>query len=295
MLEQKALPILKDELEHRQIHTHAVSSRIKPVQSFLDKVRRNKPSYPLEEINDILGLRVVCLFQSDLYCVRKVIHDCFEMFSEHNKIDSMEVNAFGYFGFHFIVGLREKDIASNSELRGILFEIQVRTICMDVWATMSHYLDYKIPKGIPEDLRRDFYALSGVLYSVESQFQALAHKTKKARKTDSQKSLPDLDQVIDSNNLGQYLHWRFPDREHVCGPVWVVRDRLLQKYKTLKDLDQVVAKSLNALLLYEKERPPQGGSRFVDIGALEMILLILHEHELDDRFDYYKKYRDLIK
>ena len=44
------------------------------------------------------------------------------------------------------------------------FEIQVRTIAMDAWANVSHHLDYKSDKDVPAELRKDFYALSGLFY-----------------------------------------------------------------------------------------------------------------------------------
>ncbi|MBI4489516.1 MAG: hypothetical protein HY694_10565 [Deltaproteobacteria bacterium] len=53
------------------------------------------------------------------------------------------------------------------------FEIQIRTIAQDAWASISHYLDYKKESDIPAQLRRDFYALSGLFYVADRHFAML--------------------------------------------------------------------------------------------------------------------------
>ena len=49
------------------------------------------------------------------------------------------------------------------------FEIQVRTIAQDAWDSVSHYLDYK-NNSIRDELKRDFYALSGLFYVADTHF-----------------------------------------------------------------------------------------------------------------------------
>ncbi len=49
---------------------------------------------------------------------------------------------------------------------GMPFEIQVRTILMDAWANVSHYLAYKSDIDVPINLQRDFYALGGLFTSL---------------------------------------------------------------------------------------------------------------------------------
>jgi ppGpp synthetase/RelA/SpoT-type nucleotidyltranferase len=56
-------------------------------------------------------------------------------------------------------------------IKGQRFEIQVRTILMDAWANVSNYLDYKSDRSIPSELRRDFFALSGLFYVAEQHLE----------------------------------------------------------------------------------------------------------------------------
>jgi putative GTP pyrophosphokinase len=42
---------------------------------------------------------------------------------------------------------------------------------MGAWANVSHYLAYKGDASVPEHLRRDFYALSGLFYVADKHFE----------------------------------------------------------------------------------------------------------------------------
>ncbi|MHC4604763.1 MAG: GTP pyrophosphokinase, partial [Planctomycetota bacterium] len=128
------------------------------------KVAVKKIEEPFKDIKDFVGLRVVCLFLSDLDRVEKVLDDTFEVIGRKDKTNDIGKDVFGYMGRHFIVKLKEA-----KETNDMLFEIQVRTIAQDAWASVSHYLDYKT-NSIPEDLEKDFHALSGLFYVADTHF-----------------------------------------------------------------------------------------------------------------------------
>ena len=65
----------------------------------------------------------------------------------------------------------ETDIIDNN--KKFLFEIQIRTITQDAWASISHYLDYKNEISIADELKKDFYALSGLFYIADTQFNKI--------------------------------------------------------------------------------------------------------------------------
>lgn len=154
------------------IKTHAISHRIKELNSLLDKVRRKKLENPFEQLHDIVGFRIVCLFLPDLQEINKIIHELFEVFKEDDKINNSELNIFGYMSLHLKCRMKDPKINEKSE-QSIPFEIQVRTIAQDAWASISHYLDYKKESVIPEQLKRDFHALSGLFYVADTHFSIL--------------------------------------------------------------------------------------------------------------------------
>ncbi|MBN1807412.1 MAG: hypothetical protein JW837_19350 [Sedimentisphaerales bacterium] len=173
-LKEKALYILDKERKRQMIKIHIMYGRIKDIDEFLDKIYRKDVGKPFEQINDIVGLRVVCLFRSDINRVGDVVRRAFKIIDEEDKTEHGDPRIFEYGGFHFTAKLREQDLSSEeSEIGKIKFEIQVRTIGQDAWAAVSHHLDYKKKRGIPDSLRQDFNALSGLFHVADSQFEVV--------------------------------------------------------------------------------------------------------------------------
>jgi len=153
------------------IKTHSISFRIKEVSSLLDKVRRKNIEKPFEQIHDLVGFRIVCLFLSDLEEINKIICKEFEVFEKDDKVNDIELNIFGYMSLHLKAKLKSSfESPCGEDIKKIPFEIQVRTIAQDAWASISHYLDYKKKSVIPNQLKRDFHALSGLFYVADTHF-----------------------------------------------------------------------------------------------------------------------------
>jgi len=66
-------------IKSQRIRTHSLGCRVKSFDSFAEKARRKNLTDPFNEIHDLVGLRVVCLFLSDLPKVGKVIEDTFHL------------------------------------------------------------------------------------------------------------------------------------------------------------------------------------------------------------------------
>ena len=116
-----------------------------------------------------MGFRVVCLFLSDLKEIEQIICQEFEVFEKDDKVNDTELNIFGYMSLH----LKAYSHFSADDVSKMSFEIQVRTIAQDAWASISHYLDYKKESAIPKQLKRDFHALSGLFYVADTHFSLL--------------------------------------------------------------------------------------------------------------------------
>lgn len=155
---------LKNAIGKSMIKVHSFTARIKGFDSCVSKVIDKKIKEPFEAIKDFVGLRVVCLFLSDLDRVEKVINETFEVLDRKDKTNDSGKNVFGYMGTHFIVKLKV-----GKETNPMPFEIQVRTIAQDAWASVSHHLDYK-SNSIPKELEKDFHALSGLFYVADTHF-----------------------------------------------------------------------------------------------------------------------------
>lgn len=166
-LMNKGLRTLNTAIERHGIKTHSIPRRIKSFDSCVSKITKKKIEKPFECIKDFVGLRVICLFLSDLDRVEEAINEIFEVLDRKDKTNEYGENVFGYMGTHFIVKLKAK-----TETDTMPFEIQVRTIAQDAWASVSHHLDYKA-SHVRDELKRDFYALSGLFYVADTHFSIL--------------------------------------------------------------------------------------------------------------------------
>ena len=158
-------------LSEKKIPFDRVYGRVKEFDSFMDKIRRKNLQNPFQEINDIVGIRVICLYRDDIEKIQNVVCDAFAVISDDDKTDSTESDRFGYAGSHIIARLDNKQNASlPPNLHDLRFEIQLRTIAQHAWASISHHLFYKQSDEIPKDQERDFHALSALFYVADSHF-----------------------------------------------------------------------------------------------------------------------------
>lgn len=304
-LKEEALYILNNEILKSKIKINKIESRVKSLDSLLGKVERKKIKHSILEISDIVGIRLVCLFLSDISTIKDIINCKFDVLEEDDKINGQAQNEFGYMSYHYIVKMKDEYCGPRyDDIKDIKFEIQIRTMAMDAWANISHYLDYKTDKDIPAELKRDFYALSGLFYVADKHFE-IFYKSKEnniEQITESIKQEENYHQSINIDTLTAYLHTKMPNRDH-CSPDIVselVNELIIFGYQTLEQIDEMLNKAYDAFELYEKERPPYSVSqRFNDVGVVRISLEIVDEKYLEFIEGEYggtdlKKYREMI-
>ena len=277
---------LEKEISKEGIPYHQITGRVKTFDSFMDKANRLESKEPFEDIVDICGVRVICLFLSDLQRIGKTVERCFEIQERDDKIYT-EPDAFGYLSVHYIGNIPESFTGPRyDEIKGLKFEIQLRTIAMHAWATISHYLDYKSQLAIPSHLRKDFNALSAMFYVADEHFEMFFKSSEEAKQIAEEKaSTPQLEmEEINYNTLEAYLLAKYKDREHGNPEIMSILIEELQKsgYRTIKQLDEVLKRSEKAFKANEKDNPPGGekGRRFIDVGVVRVSLCIADENYL---------------
>lgn len=173
-LAQSARRRLQRRIQQRRIKIHSLQHRIKELDSLREKARRQSVQDPLRDIHDLVGLRVVCLFRSDVPQILSLIRESFDVIEEEDKQDRTEDRMFDYMAVHVIAEMKPSDAGSRqAALPRISFEIQVRTIGQDAWAAVSHHLAYKQERSFPPDHFRDLYALSALFYLADTHFEFL--------------------------------------------------------------------------------------------------------------------------
>lgn len=175
-LGESAKALLSSNLKKLNIKYENLYGRVKSFNSFLEKAQDKKMTKPFNEMTDIIGLRVICLFQSDVNKVKKVIRDTFQVVKEDDKVTITRKDIFNYTTTHFDVRLPN---FPDYELSQMVFEIQVRTICQHAWCSVSHlfYKGEKSIESIDESIERDFYAINGLFYVADTHFEMINQKT----------------------------------------------------------------------------------------------------------------------
>jgi len=125
-----------------------ISARIKTDQSMREKCRRKNlmetPYSALHELQDAIGIRVICAFRDDIYGILEHIRMLpgVTIAEEIDYIRHAKPN--GYRSYHLILSVETafEDVEGN--VPGHYFvEVQLRTIAMDSWASLEHKMKYK--------------------------------------------------------------------------------------------------------------------------------------------------------
>lgn len=261
-LKQEAIYTLEYKIRNANIPIHMIEGRIKTLDSILGKAKRMDIQSPFEDIHDICGVRVICLFLSDLEKIEGILNDTFEVMKKDDKIQSKQQDQFGYLSIHYMCKF-PKSLAGPryDDLKNLQFEVQVRTIAMHAWATISHYLDYKSPESIPSELKKDFQALSGLFYVADSHFELFMKSSLTVRQEANEriKSGSNLsNEEINFDTLIVFLRQKYPDRiDSDTEPISELAVELANSgYKSLADLNQDLDKSSRAFDYYETSFPP---------------------------------------
>jgi len=210
---------------------------------------------------------------------------------------------------HYVIKIKKHHTGARyDDLKGLLSEIQIRTILQDAWAVVAHHLSYKHESDIPKELRRKLNALAGLFETADDQFQnikvARSHYQDRIKHDISQNKDMSLDQNVNLDNLLAYMSWKFPDRKPSSRED--AADLLFElhqfDYKKLRDVDNVVERAWRAVLEAEKKDPPQEidsniATQYVGVGLIRSALAFVNEKYLVEsgRVKHVKEFGHLVK
>ncbi len=167
-------------LSDSQVQIHLTTSRCKKPESLLLKLRKKKYRRPGRQLTDIVGVRVITYFENDIpSIVGLLLH---ELEVNHHKSEDkrtkLNLTEFGYLSVHLIARTKGRWARSPAfaPIRGMWFEIQVRSILEHAWAEIEHEIVYKSAIRFPEEIKRRFARLAGALEILESEFVALRNE-----------------------------------------------------------------------------------------------------------------------
>jgi putative GTP pyrophosphokinase len=154
----------------------AVEGRAKDPVSLERKVESKRERYgnPLNDVTDLIGVRVIAYYLEDVARINRIIEREFEIDTENSsdKLAELEPDRFGYLSVHYVVTLspQRAGLSEWAVFAGRKAEIQVRTATQHAWAAISHKLAYKRASEAPRKLRRKLTMLSAIFELADEQF-----------------------------------------------------------------------------------------------------------------------------
>lgn len=170
--------------EARRIDIAKVEGRVKDRDECIRKFSR-KYRAALEEsgvpyeiqhyITDLIGVRVVCLYEDELEKVADLVRAHFDVIDVTDKVSAIErtESSFGYKGLH--LDLRTREVPGQAHAAQLPFELQVRTIIQDSWSVLDHKIKYK--KSIPAELKRRINVLAALFELADREFRQIRDAT----------------------------------------------------------------------------------------------------------------------
>ncbi len=219
-------------LDEAGINYLSVTGRTKSVASFAEKAERwvgGAAAYPdpLHDVTDQLGVRVITYVRGDVAAVADLLDDQVVVKDDRDMgLATAQQGRFGYASRHLLIGL---DAARESHphwapLRGLVAQVQVRTVLQHAWAEFEHEARYKgsVPAEHASDLDRRFTLAAGLLELADQEFSTIRDRLRTpppaaADRADAAGALPGAtaldpdDPRLDPRELAAFLAGQYAD------------------------------------------------------------------------------------
>jgi ppGpp synthetase/RelA/SpoT-type nucleotidyltranferase len=202
--------LLEEVTNNAGIPVDKIASRVKTVESFLEKIERKPYIDPFTQIQDCVGVRVITYYLDDVERVTEIIRKNLEI-DNANSIDKLldlSPEEFGYRSVHLVVSLPESRVTLDewNRFAGLSAEIQVRSILQHAWADLSHRIDYKNTTQVPHQLLRRLFRLSALVETADEEFMLLRDMSKEiAEEYRDDVIRGDLDLPLNLDSLREFI------------------------------------------------------------------------------------------
>ncbi len=157
-----------------------VEHRIKHADSIARKLIKKgyTPTFEnaISKLNDIIGIRIVCLYSDDVYKIAEILKQQKDLLLIKEKDYIKTPKKSGYQSLHLIMDI---PLIYNTDTEYQRVEIQIRTVAMDFWAGVDNHICYKKD---PEEIKRaetDLKNYSAVISKMDEQMLELRKKVEK--------------------------------------------------------------------------------------------------------------------
>lgn len=140
------LEILDDNFQQTHKHNpiHHIERRVKKLRSLVKKLEKRNLEISAESarenLKDIAGIRVVCNYIEDIYTVENLLlkQEDVNLLKRKDYLEHPKEN--GYRSLHIVITV---PVFLADYVEVVPVEVKIRTIGMDMWASLEHKLRYK--------------------------------------------------------------------------------------------------------------------------------------------------------
>lgn len=171
------LEIIEDEFKYRKLRCpiHHIDTRLKSAESILGKLQKKDLDLTLSaacnNIYDIAGIRVVCSYIKDVYLIRDRLMAQDDLFIMDMKDYIQVPKKNGYRSLHMTVRI---PVYFMNKKQMVPVELQIRTLAMDLWASLEHDIKYKsLYQGVVADFDDELKECSRLIYEAEEKMEVM--------------------------------------------------------------------------------------------------------------------------
>ena len=155
-----------------------IKARTKDFASYFSKylkiLRNDLGEGKSSQINDLIGIRIVCPFIEDIELVEKCLEEHFKILEVERKGADQTFKEFGYQSTHLLIEIPPVFFMQFGEIDCQVAEVQIRTILQDAWAEVEHELIYKSEfTPLDNPIKRKLAALNANLSLADIYFQEI--------------------------------------------------------------------------------------------------------------------------
>ena len=167
-----------------------IKTRIKQPRSIVKKLE--KSGYEINEnnmndhIHDLIGIRIVCSFLSDLYEIKDILENdpTINIIKKKDYINNPKPNGYRSYHINAIIPVKMIDRTEYVEA-----EIQLRTLAMDMWASLEHKISYEKSGKIPTYITEQLKDISNGTYEIDNTIEVLINNQNKNTQNNKIKKL----------------------------------------------------------------------------------------------------------
>lgn len=169
------LQIINDDFKYIKKYNpiEHIKTRIKSADSIINKLYNDNLDFTIDNvekyINDIVGVRIICAFESDVFELIEIIRNSHIIHVINEKDFISKPKDSGYRSYHLIVEVPVEFINDKVMVKA---EIQIRTMAMDLWASLDHKLRYK-SEYCTDDIMTKLVKISDELHQIDDEMREM--------------------------------------------------------------------------------------------------------------------------